>query len=155
LIFVAEARSLLAWGTSSDDDPLRLNVLALAETTYLFADLVHRLNTHLRPPPETWQYVIGLQRMELNGKRPSLAPGARRSTDQLFASRRRVLPTPDFEYRSPRIPIGVDPRVVAFRLRQELYVAFGFDREAIPYVIDVGGEPGTDPEKIKVDGQRP
>jgi hypothetical protein len=25
----------------------------------------------------------------------------------------------------------------------------GFDEDAIPYVIDVNGEPGTDPEQIK------
>lgn len=41
------------------------------------------------------------------------------------------------------------------RLRRELYVEFSFDEDAIPYVTDVGGERGTDPEKIRDDGKGP
>ncbi len=155
LIFVADAQGLLCWGTSTNEQPLRLNVLALAETTYLFADLVHRLSAHLTPPPDTWRYVIGLQRMELDGKHAVLAPGSRRSAGQLFPLRQRALPNRDFEFGLTAIPATSDPRVVAYRVRRELYAAFGFDEDAIPYVVDVNGERGTDPEQIKEDGKGP
>lgn len=155
LIFSADAKSLLAWGTSSDDQPLRLNVLALAETTYVFAALVRAVSKHLRPPAESWRYVLGLQRMEDAGKRAVLGPGSRRSADQLFPRRQRALGSPDFEYRSPPIPATTDPRIVAYRLRQELYVAFGFDADGIPYVIKLNNEVGTDPDKIIEDGRGP
>jgi hypothetical protein len=34
-------------------------------------------------------------------------------------------------------------------------MSFGFDEDAIPYVMDVNGEQGTDPEQVKEDGKGP
>jgi hypothetical protein len=155
LIFAAEARDLLCWGTSNQEQPLRLNVLALAETTYLFADLVHRLTAHLQPQPETWRSVIGLQRMELDGKRAMLGSGPRGAVLQLMTRGVHVAPGTDFERQLPAISVAADPRIVAYRLRREVYVWFGWDTDAIPYTTAVGGELGTDLERIKFDGRGP
>ena len=155
LIFAADAQDLLCWGTSNKDQPLRLNVLALAEVTYLFAELVRRLNPYLVPAADTWRYVIGFERMEVDGKRAVLGQGPRRDAHHLFPWSQRALPNPQFEFTSKPILATTDVRAVALRLRRELYVAFGFDEDAIPYVTDVNGERGTDPEQIKEDGKAP
>jgi hypothetical protein len=155
LIFAADAQDLLCWGTRNEDQPLRLNVLAIAEVTYLFSELVCRLNRYLVPAADTWRYVIGFDRMEVNGKPAVLGPGPRRSAHQSFPWNQRALQSTQFEFASTPIPVTTDVRVVALRLRRELYVAFGFDEDAIPYVTNVNGERGTDPEKIKEDGKVP
>jgi hypothetical protein len=155
LSFAADARELLCFGTSNREQPLRLNVLALAETTYLFADLVRKLSEHLRPSPETWHYTLALQRMELEGKRAILGAGPRRAILQRLSRGVHGAPGTDFTARLGPLRAATDPRVVAFRLRQEVYVWFQFDADAIPYVTEVGDERATNPEKIIQDGRGP
>lgn len=52
-----------------------MNVLALAETTYLFAELNHRLARHLQPSPDMYSYVLVFHNMEIGGKRSMLISG--------------------------------------------------------------------------------
>ena len=68
--------------------------------------------------------------MRLDGKLAMLPEGPLRSPWS-----QRTLPSSDLKYEL-LIPAGVDPRFVAFKLRLEIYVAAGFDEEAVPYAIN-------------------
>jgi hypothetical protein len=153
LIFAVDAQQMLCWGTAKEDEPLRLNVLALAESTYLFQELVRRLTAHLRPPPQMWRYAIALERMVLNRKRAVLSAGGLYGSAQFFPHWNKTAPADTFEHRSQSFSAELDPRIIAYSLRQAVYVWFGFDEDAIPYVTDVGGDRGTDTDKIKQGGK--
>jgi hypothetical protein len=146
LTFVADAQNLLCWGTSTTQGPLRINVLALAETTYLFAEMANRITSYLAPSPETWRYVIAFQRMRLNNSLAILPRGALRS----FWGER---PFSDEDLHFDLwLDVRTDPRIVAYKLRLEMYVSTGLDGDEIPYVSEINGAIGTDPEQIKVTG---
>lgn len=155
LIFVADARGLLTHGTGTVADPLVLNVLALAETIYLFAGLAASVATHLAPPPETVQYVLGLQRMRLAGKTAVLVAGPRRHRPYAFPHEVHRAREDSVEIRTKAFPAATDPAVVAYALRRDLYAWFELDEEDIPYAKELQGQRATAPEQIIEDGETP
>jgi len=154
LIFAAEALDLLCWGTRSQEEPLVLNVLALAETTYLFAKLATKIAQHLQPSAETFQYVLGLQRLDITGKRAILHAGPRRARQYQPPHNMRRAPDSNHEIRLT-LRAGLDPGIVAYALRRDLYAWFGFDEDAIPYVTELDQQKATDPRQIVEDGRGP
>ncbi len=88
LIFLANAWTALChWGSQQDlTDPLRINPLGLAETTYNFVELSRRVSEQLRPASRGFGFDLGIWRMECNGHRASLGPGSLR--DRAYQRRR-------------------------------------------------------------------
>ncbi len=155
LLFASEASRHLCWGTGNAGEPLMLNPLALAETTYLFAEMTNRIREFMKEPQDTNDYVLGLQRMSVNGQRALLFPGPNRARLSAFPADFHRLETDDLEDIRMTVPAPTDPRIVAYGLRRELYARFEFDEDAIPYTTEVNGQPATDPQKIIEDGKEP
>lgn len=109
---------------------------------------------YLKPLPTSFRYAIQLQRMEEGGKRALLVAGGRR--ELMYAMPHDIRRAPDVNMTArPEFRAGMNPTIVGYRLRREVYAWFGFDEDAIPYVIEVDGERATDVPKLIEDGRGP
>ncbi len=140
LIFVAEASDYLCWGMRGPaGGMLRLNPMALAESTYLFATLAQRIHTqHTTPQPETVEFGLMLYNMEGGGQRAVLAPGPLKSTNTRLNVDLKQAPAATHEI-PVRIATPWTPGLVAYQLVCALYIWLGFDEEDIPYVVEENG----------------
>ena len=142
--------SHLCWGMrSTEETGLRINNLALAETVYLFCDLVLKAYENAAPVPTSLSFRIMLSEMALNGKPFSLSPY--RPNDFNLGDNRRPAPRSE-----PGIHVLFDterenaqPGVIAYRLLADLYSWFGFDAAEMPYVNRESHPPRIDPTQIR------
>lgn len=155
LIFLANAwNALCYWGDAQQDptDPLRINPLGLAETTYNFVELSRCVSEYLRPPSRGFGFDLGMWRMEYNGHRASLGPGSLR--DRAYQRRRGFRPAREtshlvrFDWLTPTIDVGI----IVYRLLEEFYAWFGLTSDDVPYsMVKEPGQRRIDPELFKRD----
>ncbi len=158
LIFLANAWNRLCWRGSDQDatDPLRINPLGLAETTYNFIELSRRISEELRPPSRAFGFDLGIWRMEHNGCRASLGQGS--LSDRAYRRLTGFQPAPDsnhlirLDWLSPMIDVGL----VVHRLLEEFYAWFGLTADDVPYSLaDKSGQRRIGPDLFKVDWGTP
>jgi hypothetical protein len=155
LVFLANAwNALCFWGDSHRDpaDPLRINPLGLAETTYNFIELSRRVAEHLSPPSRGFGFDLGMWRVEYNGHRSSLGAGSLRG--RAYDRRRGFQPAPESSHlvRLDWLSSSIDVGLVAHRLLEKLYAWFGFTADDVPYsVVEKLGHRRIEPERFKLD----
>jgi hypothetical protein len=142
----------LCWGRATEAGGLRVNPLALAESTYLFARLAQGVYEYAGPKPGGVEFGLAFWRMERQGARLTLTPGDLKSAPYQFGLEARHAPATTHEIRVvtewPR-----SPGIVAYDLVREFYAWFGFDETAIPYVAEEAGHRGISAEQILTEGR--
>lgn len=153
LIFVTEATDYLCWGMPVPArGVLRLNPMALVESTYVFATVAQRIYAeHATPKPETVEFGLTLYATEGGGKRALLTPHRLKSISTSLVIEAREAPAATHEIRVQAAAPWA-PGLVAYQLLSELYAWFGFDEDAIPYVAEEGGTRVISKDEILKDG---
>jgi hypothetical protein len=151
IIFVTEATEYLCWGMPRPaPGVLRINPIALVESTYAFATLAHRIYTeHGTPQPQTVEFGLTFFDMEGGGQRAVLTPHRLKSIATQLAVDARQAPAATHP-RADRGPLN--PGRVAYQLLYALYTWFGFDDLAIPYVAEEDGARVISSTEILRDG---
>jgi hypothetical protein len=133
IIFVgAGDADFLSWGSKSPDH-LKINQLALIESTYVFCKMVRQVYKHARPRPTTVLYRIGLRRMTV--KKPCVLSSGIVDIFPRGESKPASGSGKEFE---TLLPFGEDAGSVAFRLVALVYRWFGFDDDEVPYAETEG-----------------
>lgn len=152
LVFAAEAEDFLCWGTQRRPGaPLRINPLALAESTYLFAELAREVYEHAEPRPAGVEFTLTLYRIDPGGEPARLTPGGLKSAGFRFAMDMRRAPDGTAEFIE-RLEAGWTPGEAAYLLVAKVYTWFGFEEDAVPYVVEEGGKRAISPDRIRADG---
>ncbi len=154
LVFVADGINFLCWPSGGTDKPiLRINSLALAESTLEFCELSKALFHDLSPKPRKISYLLHLRHMILNGNHCSLNPYPVTSTSWMFnqgTSSRGDKTAPDETNSFPVLWEGeINPGEVAFRLVSQVYEWFGLDHDRIPYTEGARGNLVISGEEIR------
>lgn len=152
LIFVAEASDFLCWDTTRGSrDPLRINPLALAESTYLFTELAREVYGFAEPRPESVEFSLTLYRINAGGQPCGLTPGGVRSREFSLGKNLKHAPQDTAEFID-RVDRQWMAGQAAYRLVRLLYTWFGFEEDAIPYVTEEDGKRLISPDHIRADG---
>jgi len=151
LIFIAPGDEWhLCWGMKSDATTgLRINNLALAETTFLFSQLAVKLFEHAVPQPEKVTFSLELAGMTILGKPCSLNPYRPDPYGLWLDEQRRYAPADGRRVAVESERVGADPGVVSYRLLAELYAWFGFEAVEMPYVDRATTPPSIDPNQLR------
>lgn len=149
LLFVADGDSFLCWGTSEQGGRLRINSLALCESTYSFARLSAAVYMQASTHPVSVQYVLTLHNMTVGGKAAQLIPGPIGPFGYKLAFDVHEAPDSHVVRTTTWNGPAMHPGKVAFKLAREIYAWFGIDETRVPYVSAVDGEHVIDPEPIK------
>ena len=150
LIFVAEAQDFLCWGPATTiGGGLRINPLALIESTYLFCNLSHLIyRNHANPRPQGVEFSLTLYEMERNGQMAAMTPGPLDSHAHRFGHDVRTVPQATGEFLE-RATGDRTPEGAAYLLVQRVYTWLGFEEDDIPYVEEVDSERRISVEKIR------
>lgn len=154
LIFAASGdEDFLCWGRRPPGMAfLRINPLALIESTYLFAELSRLVFERAQPHPKAIQYALGLEGMTFNGKPCVLIPGPIGGFAWEFGTDVHQPPQPRASVSLMWNNSPIKPGCVAFLLVREVYRWFGIEDEAIPYKEREGDEFVISPEQIRKAG---
>lgn len=137
----------LAWASQRGQQ--KINPLALVEVIYSFADFYGRVIRDLKQAPTEIQFRIDLRNMHDRGVKTLLGPYATNSYAQEFGHDLREAPQNDWTV-STRMPAeNYDPAATAYGLIREIYLWFGIDEDAIPYVKNEGNSAFVDVEAIR------
>lgn len=136
LIFAAAGGSdFLCWGKHNmPGGPLRINPLALIESTYLFADLSRHVFEQASPNPQEIEYRLGLINMTIGDTPCLLIPGPIDSFDWTFGGNIQRAPDSHKTFTVTEDYNSLEPGDVAFDLVAELYAWFGIEQDQIPYI---------------------
>lgn len=148
LIFVTAGDSWhLCWGMQSNvATGLRINNLALAETTFLFADLALKISLHSVPEPRNLAFALRIASMTIDGVPCSL--NNYRPSPFTFDNNRRYAPGESKDIWIEFEKENSDAGCISYQLLADLYAWFGFDAVEMPYVDRTGGTPRLDPTQI-------
>lgn len=141
--------SHLCWGMrSTPETGLRINNLALAETSYVFCDWSLRVYEHAVPPPERFKVRAMFSDMAMNGRPFSLSPY--RPNEFNLDENRLPAPMPNGQHFEIDVERATaNPGVMAYRLLADVYAWFGFNAEEMPYVSREQQPPRIDPAQIR------
>lgn len=149
LIFTATGDAeFLSWGRYTPDmNYLRINQIALIESTYLFVKLSEMIfSNHINTPLSEVEYVLELQNMTVNGQSCRLSSGAR---EAYFSSDLRRAPDTGGLFAIRSSVSNFRPGKIAFELIREVYRWFGFEDDKIPYTMQIEDHKEINPEAIK------
>jgi hypothetical protein len=151
LIFVARGDGdFLSWGRyTRSGDPLRLNQLALIESTYLFAELSRQVFEQAKPRPRGMEYRLELRNMSVNGIPCGLIPGPLGTFATEYGTDIHRAPDSHATFTVGWDEPEIDPRVVAFLLVSKVYEWFGIEHEYIPYTDQVSNRLIVNPDQIR------
>jgi hypothetical protein len=150
LIFIgAGDTNFLSWGRYSDDmNFLRINQIALIESTYLFVELSRQIySNHTTGVPSDIEYTIELKNMTINEEPCCLFPGEMGSVFMRTGAKRA--PDPGMSFTSQYYILDFHPGIIAFELIREVYRWFGYEDSFIPYTLTSNGQTEVDPDKIR------
>jgi hypothetical protein len=137
----------LCWAMNSNAETgLRINNLALTETTYGFADFALLVLRQAVPLPTQIQVQLWLLGMTTNGGVPSnLNP---HPPNPFFTDDMRPAPSASHMART-EVGIETSPGALAHILLSDLYAWFGFEQEDMPYVNAQAQPIEIDPTEIQ------
>jgi hypothetical protein len=140
LVFVANGIDFLCWPSGGSERPgLRINSLALAESTLEFCKLSKALFNDVSLKPRKVKYLLHLRHMVLDGHRCSLIPYQVNSDAWRFGHDAEEAPD-----ETGSFPViwedEINEEEVAFRLISQVYEWFGFDHDKMPYTERAGGK---------------
>jgi hypothetical protein len=151
LIFVADGVDFLCWGKTTALGAVRINPLALAESTYLFTTLAKTIyDQHAQPPVSSdgVECSLTLYKMERDGKRAILTAGSLKSWGYLHTMHPKEAPEPTGEFIE-RLEGDWTSGELAYCLVARVYTWFGLTEEDIPYFEEVAGRRTITAAKIK------
>jgi len=118
---------------------LRINQMAPAESTYLFANLAQRVYVHATPnPTDEVEFGFTLDNMTVGGVPAVLAPHGLKSYASRFGWDMKSAPDASGEF-GVRVGGQWTRGHVAYTLVAAVYTWFGFSEDEIPYVVEEGG----------------
>ncbi|TAJ07798.1 MAG: ATP-binding protein [Nitrospirae bacterium] len=149
-IFAAPGDDFLSWGRSLDiGPPLRINTLALAESAYIFCDLIQKAFGHAISHPRTVHYRLEIKNMTINQTPAILIPAPVTSTDWTFGHKLHEAPGAskviDVRWSEPTL----DPGIISFKLISALYAWFSIPEDKIPYSERAGSNRVISLEEIR------
>jgi len=156
LIFAAPGDDeFLGWGRSAQGGgPIRVNQLALIESTYLFAELSRRVYEEARPRPNAVTYTLELRNMTMKDTPCGLIPGPLGTIRSEYGMEIHRAPISGkkitVRWEKPDIVSGL----IALLLVRELYAWFAIEHNRIPYTKQIGDHTEIDPEQIQNAGKR-
>ncbi|MBI4641613.1 MAG: hypothetical protein HY731_13015 [Candidatus Tectomicrobia bacterium] len=143
----------LCWGSHViGGGPLRINQLALIESTYLFAELSRQVFEQAQPRPSTIEYRLELRNMTIDGTPCSLIPGPLGTFAWKFGTNIHRAPDSSGTLIARWEEAEINSGAVAFLLVSRVYEWFGIDRDQIPYVERVDSRSGISPDLIRRGG---
>lgn len=151
LVFAADADDFLCWGRPMVEagSPLRINPLALVESTYEFCELAAQIYGHASPRPGRLLFRVEVRNMTVNNVPAGLIPGPLNTFDWKFGTNIHRAPAAskivNLEWRDSELR----PGEIAFKLVSELYVWFGLEEDRIPYSEPAGPIRVISPEEIR------
>jgi hypothetical protein len=133
-VFVAKGdEDFLCWRRRHAGSRLRINPLVLAESTYLFCDLVGQLYTLAATPEETLHLALIIEHAFDDAGDMTFAPGSLDAVGQSLPFTQHAAPASRLE-RWVQVAANSAPGASAYRLVKEVYLWFGIDDPAaIPY----------------------
>ncbi len=131
---------------SSAATGLRINNLALTETTYLFSDLALKLFPHSAPQPDRLHLMLQLVSMTVNGVPSSLHPY--RPNGWNLDHDRHPAPGDEKVVHIEIARAGSEPGSLSYRLLADLYAWFGFNAADMRYADRSAEPPRIDPAQI-------
>lgn len=151
LIFAADGDDFLCWGRpmASAGSPLRINPLALIESTYAFCSLAQEVYKYASPKPKHTLVRLELKNLTTNNISAGLIPGPLNTSDHQFGRNIHRAPA---AHKSILVswPISeMSPGEVAFKLISRLYSWFEIAEDKIPYAEGAGGTRVISPEEIR------
>jgi hypothetical protein len=149
LIFIATGgEDFLSWGRySASMDFLKINQLALIESTYLFAELSNRIFfEYSSPTPSEIEFTLELKYMTINDEPCGLYPGPVRET--YFRNELHRAPDSGVSIQSRYMGNGLRPGQLAFELVKEVYRWFEFEDNLIPYTEQIEDHLEISPDQI-------
>jgi hypothetical protein len=149
LIHAAEAQ-YLCWGPKTRGAVRRVNPMALAESTYLFAKLAEAVYAdHAAPKPTAVRFGLALHRLDV-GATTKLSSGGIKSAGFLLDMDVRDAPKTEAEFTYD-VGKSWTPGEVSYQLCRSVYTWFGFTEDAIPYALEENGTHLISPEQILAD----
>lgn len=151
LVFAADGDEFLCWGRpmAAAGAPLRINPLALVESTYTFCALTARLYEHALPQPRKLLFRLEVRGMTVNNVAAGLTAGPLNSMDWNFGRNIRRAPASGKTVTLQWHGSEFRPGEFAFKLVRELYAWFGLEEDKIPYSEGAGGTRVISPEEIR------
>jgi len=152
LIFAMNAE-FLCWGPKTKGHVLRINPLALAESTLLFATVALQVYTqHASPPPKEARFGIVLRGMNVQGGPiAQLSTGGIRSFGYQHDMSVKAAPEGNMEHVID-VETTKTPGEVAFALSAFVYRWFGHTEDGIPYVEGQGADKVVSKDRILQEG---
>lgn len=148
LIFTADGgRNFLSWG-NYPEGPLRVNTLALIESTFLFCDLSKNVFKQAQPTPTNIEYTLGLWNMNVANKPFYISPGPVQAIDfgiNLHTSPLDARATFFHKWKGSEI----NPGLIAFQLTSKVYEWLGLTHDVIPYASSEANQRVISAEQIK------
>ena len=154
VIFAGTAdEDFLCWGRHSTiGGGLRINPLALVESTYLFAELSRRIFESGKPQPTVLQYRLALENLNPDGNPCLLTPGPLGSFSWQFGTETYPAPASQAVFSVKWADLPIRPGRLAFLLVREVYRWFGIEDNAIPYTEQEDDDFVISAEKIRKAG---
>jgi hypothetical protein len=123
----------LCWSTRFDERmALKINNIALAETTYLFCDWALKTYQHAVPIPAKFKIRMMLSEMNISADTFSLSRGPLTPINAFFPG--TPAPDPIGAHVSIEAQSNARPDVIAYRLLADFYAWFGYNETDMPYV---------------------
>jgi hypothetical protein len=134
LVFIGRGDcDFLSWPKPLRSGALRINQLALIETTFLFVELCRRVYNMAKPIPENMKFHLELRNMTINGNPCVLTPGPLGTMAWQFEIDTYLAPNSGKIIQFNLEGSEIKPGEVAFELLKKLYEWFGIEHENIPY----------------------
>ena len=151
VIFLARGdENFLSWGKYSDNtDKIRINPLALVESVYLFVRLCNDLySKYSKPKPNDIEFTIALKNPNINNIGIMLQPGP--ITHYMTWDSFKSTKDPEIFSLLRKSIKDIPPEKIAFELVREIYKAYSFDDDKIPYAKEESGQRVIDAEQISI-----
>jgi hypothetical protein len=154
LIFSADALDFVCWRpTRKNEIPLRIQPLALIETTLLFCQLSEAIFDQGDPKPGDAlfevHYVLELRNTSIGKVNCGLIPGPVGGDAWKFGTDIHRAAESKLRAKALWRSQDINPGRIAYLLVASLYEQFGLDHEAIPYGEKAGGEFIISEEEIR------
>lgn len=150
LIFASDAVDFpICWRPFPREDvPLRINQLALIESTFLFSEMSKQIQREANPEPSEILYRLELRNITVNGVNCGLVPGIVGDDNWKFGHDIHRAPYSTVQ-ATVRWSGEVDAGRVSYRIICSVYEKFGMEHDKIPYREKAGRDFVISPQEIR------